>query len=540
MSLACMSQFALAQTITLIEGPSPAQLTVRTIAPWTGVSHVLLQDATLTVIDKTARTRNDEAELRSVRPSMRHGMWRIERPDATRLFAYARPAFDDYGLLFVGSDGEARVVYHGSNEIEAPIAVSVSSDYAAFALESNELCIVNLSGSNFASTGQPWRVVTAATPTEVEDESVMVGHSHVFFVSDDNCVFRCGLADGNTPEDITPPTPGLEQDEELTMSGDGTAIAFLRGDTEWTLQVWFVRSSGAAQPLPMLPSEYREVGYLPEEIGHPRLLLNHSGSRLLVTDIQSEDEVFYLDTKHGDAALHVTKDETFSPYIGVHILPGFISDTLVMASGHNGWLDWYATHADGTVVNITETGSTESPFLVGALDVVSKYPLANNTMLATESIGSTSRLRMLDPAGATQILFNDLTSPPLVGSSFTGQADLRIVGQTGQRIVLGTNGSVRLSVPAAISLTDPVRSQKGWVATYAYIAGGFGVPVLMLPDGSNVIGTMGTTVPQLSFGRGGELHVLWPNELQVMSTAGTWSQSLPTSPIRAIVSGAGG
>jgi len=536
MTIACFMQGATAQSVTLVEGASPGPMTVKVVDPWTGSSQVVLQGATLTAIDKTARTINDEFELRSTRRITRHGLQRLERADGNRLFAYANISADQYGLLLVPSTGAARIVYSSSDAIEAPIAINASGTFAAFGHDF-ELTIISLKAGNFASTSQPWRTVTM--PSEVESESVMVGRTHAFFVCDNHCVYRTGLADGSTFQNITPNSPGYEQGEEMAMSGDGTSVAFLRGATEYAIEVWFAGSSGPSRRLQMPPRQYREVSYLPEEDGIQRLLLNEDGSRLLITEVRVEDEVFYLDTNNIDAAMHITDDVKFSTYIGVHILPGFIADTLVMASGHTGWMDWYATRPDGTVINLTETGSSESPFLVGSLDVQNRFPLANNTLLATEALGTMTRLRHIDPAGSTTLMFSDLVAPPSVGSSLSGQSDLRVATLTGQHIILGTNGAVRLSVPSSITLSDPLRSAQGLVACYASVGGGFGVPILMLPDGTNVFGTMGTTVPQMSFSDTGELHILWPTQLEVMSPAGGNVIPLPASANRTLVSGAG-
>lgn len=535
----CCGLPALTAQTTLLEGLPGAVGTVRLVdtTGQTPTNAVLLDQVLLRSPVLNGRTANEDAETDRCRLVRRHGFDRIERPDGGRLFVFEQTLQTGHGLLFVPPSGPARVVYSGPEQLDVPMAIAVDGQHVVFARDQS-LVVVRLDGGVFASTGTPSR--TVAMGDTVIGRSLTVGTSHVFCVSDDDRVHRCALADGGQPTDITPPaTPGRAQSELLAISGNGQVIAFLREGPVQDWMVWVADTVGVARAVALPPAPYREPGYLPEGSGQPHLLLDHAGSRLLVTESAVEDELYVVDTGVGGTASHLTGSANFAAYIGVHILPKFVGGRLMFASGHVGWSDWYARQPDGSVLNLTQTGSSEPPFLVGSLAVASRYPLADGRGLATEGVGALLRVRLLDPAGGSVVMFDDVLAPPLPGSSATGVADLLVAGVSGSRIVGGVDGSVRLAVPAGIELTPPVRSSSGWVATYAHLAGGLGVPVVLLPDGSLLLGSLALSIPQVAWD-GPRLLVLWPDRLQVLGAAGVSDMPLPVVGQRAIVSGAGG
>ena len=522
-----------AQAVTLLEGLPGDARSVRVIRT-DGTAATLLPQVHLRAIALNGRTTNHVGELDRVRLLEADDRQWIERPDGARLFVYERTDVTGHGLLLVPTDGFARVVYEADHQLDVPIGVGTDGRHVVFA-HGDEVTVVRLDGV-FADTGLTHRSVTLAGGDAL-GASIVVGPTHAFFVADDDEVFRLGLHAGATPIRVTDGT-GAEQAENLTLSGNGNVAAFLR--SHWTDQfaVWVVGDTGPARRLDLPERQYLQPAYLPGQTGEPNLLLADDGSRLVVTEQQTERELFHCETGLGGIATQITPDAVFSDYIGVHILPRWSGDRLLFASGHEGWSDWYVRHADGTVENLTQTGSPEPPFLVGSLDVRARWALGNGTALATEGLGTLERLRHLDPAGSTHLLFDDLVTPPKAGSALTGTPDLRVVGLGGERLVGGQHGDVLLALPAGIDLCDPIRSANGVTALYAHVGGVVGVLALRLPDGTILLGAPSLGVPQLTWTAAGELVLAWPDRLQVLTVSGATDLPQPAGGARVLLSGA--
>jgi hypothetical protein len=529
-----------AQAVTLMAGDPAGAVDVKIVEPWlgSGSQTTLLSQVLLRSVNMTARTANEAGELDRVRVVPAHGRERIEFPDGARLYVYERSSPTRHGLLFVPPSGRARIVLEGAEQLDLPLAVASDARHLAFA-RGTELTLVRLDSSNFPGTASAVRTLTVGQ--SVIAASLVVGSSHCFFITDDDRVHRLALTATAMPEDVTPVgNSSPRQSEALAISGDGSTVAFLRGQLTDRYAAWVVGSSGPARRMPLPEREYREPEYLPTGNGQPHLLLNHSGSRLMVTEIDIEDELHFVDTAAGGTAAWMTGDASFAEYIGTHILPSFAGNRLLFASGHQGWMDWYAMQPDGAIVNVSMTGSPEPQFLLGALDVQKRFTLAGGTALATESFGAVERLRRLDPAGGTAVLFSDLVQPPQVGAAIGGAPDLRIVGAGGERILDGVHGQLALMVPPGISLTDPVRGPQGWRATYAHLAVGIGVPVLLLADGTPLLGTPALGMAQLAWTAAGELVVCWPDRLEVYGSQGVRILPHSAAVATAVISGAGG
>jgi hypothetical protein len=259
----------------------------------------------------------------------------------------------------------------------------------------------------------------------------------------------------------------------------------------------------------------------------------------MVTEVRLEDELHVVDTGLGGSAVQVTRDEMFADYIGTHILPSFVAGKLVFASGHEGWKDWYAVDANGGVVNVSLTGSPDPQFLVGALDVRERYSLGSGQLLATESIGTFERLRRLDPAGSSVVLFSDLLAPPEPGAATHGAADLRVVGAGGERLLRGSDGATLLAVPPGIALSAPVRGPQGWTIVEASVAGAVWLPVVVFADGSLLPLWLNSTPTQWAWTAAGELAAIGNGNLLLVGANGVTAVPLPAGP-QQLLSGAGG
>lgn len=540
LALSCaLTSAAIAQSSTVLEGTPTGEVRIVTIDPWAAPgseSTVVLDQVLLRAIDMTTRTEGEKGDLHRTRHATLRGTQRIERVDAARLFVFERTTHTGHGILFVPADGRARIAYEGTAQLDIPLAVGTDGAHLAFA-RGQSLTIVRLDGTLFPGTAASVRTVTTTSP--ILDTSLVAGPTHAFFVTDDDRVHRIGLAAG-APEDLTPAGSGSpRQSERLAISGDGNVVAYLRGDTTDMYAAWVAGTSGPSRKMPLPEREYREPEYLPYGNGQPHLLLDHTGSRLMVTEIATEDELHFVDTAPGNAPVHMTADESFADYIGMHILPSFRGSRLMFASGHLGWMDWYALQPDGSIRNLTQTGSPEPQYLLGAIDVRQRFALGDGRALATEGFGNLERLRRLDPAGSSTILFSDLVTAPIPGAAIGGTPDLRVVGLGGERILSGTSGQPILSAPAGILLTDPVRGPHGIVATWAHLDVGIGFPVLLWGDNAILLGNVAVGVPQLGWTAAGELTMLWPDRLEVVGFQG--SRVVPLAPTpRSVISGAGG
>lgn len=520
------------QAVTVLQGPESGPVLVQVLpcdgtAPATVLDGVLLRP-----VHRTTRTDNEPFEWDQPRILVDQAGDRLEWPDGTRLYVFERTVGSGHGLLLVPTNGLARVVYESDEQLDLPLAVPAQPTHVAF-VRARQVVLVKLDGVPFPGSASTVR--TVPLPEDVQQSSVVTGPSHVFLVTDDDRLWRLPVATGG-PEDITPPSLGAVQSSRLAISGDGNVVAFLRTDGGDRFAPWVVGTSGPCRRLPLPDADYREPAYLPDGDGQPHLVLDQTGSRLMVTEIQAEDELHFVDTGLGGATHWLTRDEQFADYIGSHILPSFVGGRLLFASGHQGWMDWYAVQPDGSVVNVSQTGSPEPLYLLGGLDVRRRLPLGNGQALATESIGALDRLRTLDPNGGSTVLFADLIAAPERGASLWGPADLRVQGLGGERLLRGTDGSTLLAVPAGVRLSPPVRGPHGWTVVEGDIGDVF-VPAVFDETGAIVAVFLTTEARRWSWTAAGELVAKAPGRLEVFSAAGLRVLPLGASPTRVVSGG---
>ncbi|MBL8737935.1 MAG: hypothetical protein JNL12_15990 [Planctomycetes bacterium] len=520
------------QAVTLLDGPATGPVDVQVRPCDGGPATAVLDEVLLRAVQRTTRTANEEFEWHQPRIVADQAGERLEWPDGTRLYAFERTVGSGHGLLLVPTNGLARIVYEGAEQLDLPLAAPNQPTHVAF-VRGPQVVLVKLDGVPFAGTASTVR--TVALPDDGQRASVVTGPSHVFLVTDDDRLWRIPVAAGG-PENITPPGLDAVQSSRLAISGDGNVVAFLRTDGGDQVAPWVVGTSGPCRRLPLPDASYREPAYLPDGDGQPHLVLDHTGSRLMVTEIQAEDELHFVDTGLGGATHWLTRDEQFADYIGSHILPSFVGGRLLFASGHEGWMDWYAVQPDGSVVNVSQTGSPEPLYLLGGLDVRRRLPLGNGQALATESIGTLERLRTLDPNGASTVLFADLTAAPERGASLSGPADLRVQGLGGERLLRGSDGSTLLALPAGVKMSPPVRGPQGWTVVEGDL-GGVYVPAVFDETGTLLAVVVTTEPRRWSWTAAGELVAKAPGRLEVFSATGLRVLSLGTSPTR-VVSGA--
>jgi len=504
-----------------------------------GSVSTVLDSARFLEIRTTNEVANEPFEIRRPRLLARRGLWRIECPDGSRLFAFQDNNLPRAGLLFVPVDGAARIVFESNEHIDAPLSMSGDHSYVAFADE-QRLYVVRLDGGTFASTSLPWRSVLLAD--SVEPASVAAGATCAFCVLGNGHVVRVPYSDGALPEDITPAgSASHEQAPSFAVAAEGTTVAFLRGPDTDNLTIWVAHGTGEAAALVSAPRRWRMPSYLPEGTGDAWLVLSHDGSLLMATEAGVEDELFVFDTAVASVSpVHVTANAQFAEYIGAHVLPGFIAGNLVFAAGHAGQMDWYRSSATGYSVNLTQTGAPNPPYLVGSLDAKDKIALVSGAALVTDRVGPYLRARVLDEASGSPTLIPDLVEPPRPGSSTNGGADLRLIGETGEFLVSGHNGDILISLPAGISLSDPVRGPGGITVVYASLTGGPGLIAVLLPDGTFQAGPAFVSQPPFAVDDseilwvvdGDSLHAYWANQHLVI---GLGSASAP----HRLLSGAG-
>jgi len=531
---------ALGQSTTVVVGQPDGPVRIESIDWWTAsqpVTTVLLDQVLLRDLGSTTRTASERGELHRMRRLVIDGTARFEGPDGTRVVAFERTTHTGHGLLFVPANGAARVAYEGTHQLDMPMSTSPDGRHLVFA-RGNQLTIVRLDGSSFPGGGS---VRTVATNDDILAESVVCGNTTAFWVTGDDRVQRAPLAAGPV-HDLTPAgnsSGAPKQSKVLALSGDGNTIAFLRGDFTDLFAVWVAGTSGPSRKIAMPERNYREAEYLPAGSGQPHLLLNHDGSRLMVTEIATEDELHVVDTGIGGDAMQVTADANFAEYIGVHILPSFRGDRLLFASGHEGWMDWYALQPSGEIRNLTQTGSPDPQFLLGAIAVDERFTLAGERHLATETVGATKLVRLLDATGGSWPLFADLITSPTPGRAIGFAPDVLVEGAGGDRIVSGASGAPILATPTGIHLTTPVRGPHGILATFVHLDVGLGVLVLLFGDGGPLfVGDLAAETPRLSWTAAGELAVLWSNRVELLSVQGGRVLPLPAAE-RRLLSGAG-
>lgn len=535
-----------AQGIALLEGPSTANLDLVVLDENnpTAPGQTVLQGIELLPIEITGRTV--QMELASERPRriQRHGLWRIELPGGGRLFHYRRQGGAFWGYLHVPADGRAQMVLEragiGAGGVSSPftdrLGVSPDGSHAAVALVLGGLAHLRLDGGTFASTGTASRVVP--TPVPADEASVMVGRSHVFFLTQDERLWRMPLQDGAQPLEVSPPpVPTGFFKEQLAMAGDGSAVVCLYGPRDQQT-LWLVRETGPVVQLPPPPSKYEDPDYLPEGTGHPALLLNGDGTRLMYVDGQVRDEVFLLDVAAAVPPLQITADPIFQPYIGSHILPKFVGNSLYVAIGDPNRMDWFRADVQGAVMNLTVTGSALQPFPSGTLDPTQALR-AGTGLLAFDVTGSGLTLRRIDlQTGNSVVQHTGLTRSPLVGNALSGPGDLLLRSPSGDRLLEGITGNEIAATPPGMMLTEPNRGPQ-YSATWLHLASGWGLAVFFLPDGSAVAGPLELGVTQVVMTRqngcvvvGQPLRYLAPAVYQVLNR--------PAATVRVCVSGAGG
>jgi hypothetical protein len=481
----CLALPSAAQVITFAEG-APTSLTIFSLpesnpnAP----DSVLLQGVELLPIEISGRTLAQEVDLSRSRRIERHGVVRVELPDGGRLFRYRRAGGQFWGFLHIAADGTPRVVLEQAGtggQLSDPfadrIAVAPNGLYAAVAGATGGLAVVRLDGGVFASTGRPDRQAVAGN-VDINAPGVMVGDAVVWYQDNSNQVWRCALADGSVPVNVSPaPIANASLKEEMATARDGSRIVFLYGPQQQQRLYLASSTGGAAAVLPPLASKYEEPGYLPEGPGEPAMLVNDTGTRLFYVDADVRDELSLLDLDGVLPTLAMTESTIFQPYIGTHILPRFLADKLVVAIGDPAAMDWFRAElapAAGTVVNLTATGSALQPFPSGTIDPQQAGDVAGSMWITEQQTGNLV-LRRLDPlTGATGLVQQGLLAPPIPGSAVAGAPDLLVQSAFGNSLHFGATGGLLATVPNGIALTPPVHG-PAFAATWVHLTNNFGV-----------------------------------------------------------------
>lgn len=543
-----------AQSITLAEG-SPAAWTIVSVpesnpnAPDT----VVLQNVELLPIEITGRTLAQELDVTQSRRVTVAGIARVELPGGGRLFRYRRSGGQFWGFLHVAADGTPNVVFERPGvaaQLLDPffdrIAVAPDGQHAAIGVQAGGLWVVRLDGGVYASTGTVARPVLPANQN-VFPLSVMVGASVVWFQRDGSQnlvqVMRCGLADGATPVDVSPP-PIVNGDykDQLAMTRDGSRIVFLYGLPQLQqMQLWTCGLSGSSTMLPPLPSKYEEANYLPEGAGEPAMLLNDAGTRLFYIDADVRDELSLLDLGGVLPPLQITENAIFQPYIGGHILPKFAGDRLTVAIGDPAAMDWFRVElaaTGGTVVNLTGTGSLQQPFPSGLLDPVNAAD-ANGQLLVVENQGAGTMLRRIDPATGTQVVLQQgLLGTPEVGSSNAGAPDVLVHSLAGESLYFASSGSLYGTLPPGLTLTPPVRG-PGFSATWVALPSQFGCAAFYLPNGAFLTGPIEFDLKQICLTLSGGV-LLNGATVRYLAPGVSTVLNRPVVSARLCLSGAGG
>lgn len=541
-----------AQTITLAEGV-PGSLTILTVpeANPTAPDTVVLQGVELLPIEITGRTLAQELDATRSRRVEKQGLARVELPDGGRLFRYRRSSGQFWGFLHIAANGTPNVVYERpgvgallTDPFTDRIAVAADGLHAAITFANGGLVVVRLDGGVFTSTGTVARTIVPLG-NDVVPTSVLVGSTVVWYQLDNaqnqNPVYRCGLADGSTPTDVSPPVQAnaLTKDQ-MAISRDGARLVFLYGPQQQQ-RLWHCGLVGGSSVLPPLPSKYEEAGYLPEAAGEPAMLINDAGTRLFYVDADVRDELALLDLTGTLPTLQITESAIFQPYIGVHILPKFSADRLLVAIGDPGQMDWFRADlapTGGTVVNLTGTGSLAQPFPSGTIDPVQAAD-ANGQLLIAEQQGGSLSLRRLDTVtGAQAVVQQGLLAPPAIGSSNAGTPDVLVRSVAGDSLYWGSSGTLYGTVPAGLSLTPPVRG-PGFSATWLALPNQWGCVALYLPDGSFVTGPLEFDLQQLSLTAQGGV-VLVGNPVRYLAPGVFTVLPRPAAAVRLCLSGAGG
>ncbi len=537
---------ATAQSLTFAEG-APTSLAIVTVAETdpNGAATTVLQGVQLLPVEVTGRTLGQQHDGTRSRRVERAGIARVELPGGGRVFRYVRSGGQAWGFLHVDAGGAPHVVLErpGAGAALADpfvdrIAVDAGGAHAAVPLLAGGLAIVRLDGGTFASTGRADRVVAPGTP--LEEKSVMLGAGTVYFQDENHRLWRCAVADGAVPVDVSPPAaPNGELEDQMALSRDGGVLVFLYGPDDQQ-RLWRLGPAGPATVLPPGPDEYEEPGYLPEELGEPALLLSDDGSRLFYVDSEPDDELWLLDTTGALPPLQITADTLFQPYIGGHILPRFRGAALDVAIGDPGQMDWF--HVDlangGVVGNLTNTGTAAPPFASGTIDPADAIA-AGGALLVTDHQAAGLALRRVDPVnGGLTTLQQGLLAAPVTGSALAGPADVLVRTAAGERLYAGTTGSLFAPLPPGLGVTAPVHG-VGFAATWLHLANDWGVVCLYLHDGSLATGPFEHGVTQLAATGSGGLVVVG-GTVRYFAPGVAVALNRPPVALRLCLSGAGG
>lgn len=537
---------AAAQTITLAEG-TPSSLTIVTLpesnpnAP----GSVVVQDIELLPIEITGRYVGQESDASRSRRVTRNSMVRVALPNGGRLFRYRRAGGAHWGFLHVAGDGAARVVLEqpgiaNTDPFEDRIGVARNGSHFAIPLLAGGLFVVRLDGLQYASTGTAHRLV--APFSIIEPTSVMVGGQTVWFQDELLHVFRCGLGDGTTPVDVSPPAQANAiLKDQMTMAGDGSRVVFLYGP-QLQQRLWTADLTNSATVLPPAPSKYEDPGYLPEESGSPALLLNEDGTRLFYIDSDVRDELYLLDVTATLPTLHITDDPIFQPYIGVHILPGFLANDITVAIGDPNLMDWFRASLSangGTVTNLTSTGSATQPFPEGNIDpqtVVRDQGVA----YAVEQGANNLAVRRIDLAtGAQTLLHGNATQAPILGSSTNGSADLLIRTSFGDRLYSSSTLTPLFALPNSLTMAPSSRGPNFSAVRVELQGSSWGIPAYYLPSGFFVTGGIEFGIEQLCATNMDGIVMLVGSAARYLAPGVNVALNRPTVAWRRCLSGAG-
>src|SRR5262245_33385792 len=521
---------ALAQGIVFLEGCAPTSLDVRVVDEGqlgSGIASTLLQGIEVMPIEITGRKASQDIDGSLARIETRDGIQRVELPGIGRLLQYRRQGGQIWGFLLARTMGGASVLVElpgvGTGGTTSPfadrIAVSANGAFAVIPQRSGvTLYVCRLDGGTLAG-GVTSRTVTI--PGGADSTGLMVGSSAAFATANDR-IFRFALASG-AAVDLTPTIPALSPrlKPELAMSGDGNKVAFLYGDTNLTLRLFMLGTTGAATQLSPPPAKYEEPGYLPDADGNVRLLLNQDGTRLFFVDSGTTgtghggDESFLLDTTGALPALQITADQTFMPYIGIHILPSFKNNALVVAIGDTNAMDWFRVElapGGGTVTNLTGTGSMAQPFPGGTLSPT-QVTLIGQVALATDATTpNASTLRAIDLAsGSSQVLFQDVAAAPTLGSSLITKPDIFVPG-FGDRVYSGLTGNLIGAAPPGLPVSPPLTTPFFGVTGITF-APGWSLVTFYVPTGELFFGPVIQDLEQMVLTPGGGMLISSPTEL---------------------------
>lgn len=550
------SASAVAQGITVADGPNLQSLDIH-VLPQAGSPNgptLLLQGVEFLAIEMNGRVASQPLQTDAARRDTRAGITRIELPGGRRILSYRRNGGLVHGYLLVDSNGEARVLLErpglGLSGAVSPFADRIAVDRAGQTMcvagAHGGIHVVKLDGSTFASTGSATRFLHTGAPQIAVASSIMVGPSHAFFVSADDRIWRLPLTDLATPAHCTPPV-GLgvyRLKPQLAMSGDGQKVAFLYGADNLTLRIYLLDTTGGPTLLPPPASKYEDVGYLPEGAGHPKLLLNHDGTRLFYIDGIVRDESHLLDTTGALGDLQVTQDSIFEPYIGIHILPSFKGNQLIASIGDPDQMDWFAAElsATGNVVrNMTGTGTFAQPFTSGTLVPVD-LAIAGNRALVTDASTTTpglQSLRILDlQNGTSAAVVSDLDGPVVAGTTTGPTPDLVVPG-VGDRLYDGTTGALIAAAPPGFRIAPPI-SGSWYRLALVKLPPDWTSLVFYFPDGTAVFGPLAYRLRQAAITHQDLLAMSTDVSLTTMGVgvAQAAAPLPPPQPIRLILSGA--